>query len=574
MKRAGGKFSNYISHTFARFALIIILLMSVCFASFIAVNVKFTTKNSNSANNRSIGDFFLGQYEKYNKSIADIAGSEEVKDVLASGVATTDAYSLLYGFDNGQQIKSVFILFNVNGEPVVTNLYRPNQVICRSSVKVRDALEKCKSSPDQVYSGISDISYDNGQETVYLFAKAVTAGGKIAGYIVLDLQRESFDQAVGKNEVDIIAMTDRFDNAFYETSNAVLDNMGKCSLNITPYNQTTVNGKPYCCTMSFLPQCDTKIYTLSAVWEQNQMMFLGVLFLCCTGALMVLLALFLSKRISASNARFIEELLFAVEQCQNGNINYRISTKTFEEFQKLYDGFNHMMAKLNILIKHNSELVERKRQMEVKQLEEQFNPHFVFNVMETLKYEILIDQKQASKMVVSFAGLMRYSINYGCTQVPLRVDIGYVRDYLMLQKMRFNQHLTYTVDISDDLLDCRVPKLIIQPIVENSIAHGAQNVDHINIDITGRMAGGDAELIVRDNGAGIPAERLKVIRKQLEDENTQPGCIGLYNAHRVLKLLYGNAYGLNIDSEPGKGTAVTIRMPLKRGDRDVQGIAR
>lgn len=574
MRKRSGKFSNYISHTFVRFALVIIGLMSICFASFIALNIQLTTKSSNGVNNNAIGNLFFDQYQKYNKSIDQIADSKEIADALTQNKATTDAYSLLYNFDNKQQIKSIFVLFNTKGEPIITNLYHPNQIICQSSIKIRDALEKCSSSPNQVYSGMSDISYDNGQETVYLFAKAVVVKGKTAGYILLDLKRDSFDQLMSKNEVDIIALTDRFDNAFYETSNAILDNMGKCRLTIAPDNETAVSGKPYYCTTSFLSQCDTKVYTLSAVWEQNQMMFLGILFLCCTGGLMVLLVLFISKRISNSNAHFIEELLYAVEQCQNGNINYRINSKTFEEFQTLYDGFNHMMAKLNVLIQHNAELMERKRQMEVKQLEEQFNPHFVFNVMETLKYEILIDQKQASKMVVSFAGLMRYSINYGCTQVPLRVDIGYVRDYLILQKMRFNQHLTYSIDIADDLLDCRVPKLIIQPIVENSIVHGAQNVEHININITGRRVENDVEFIVQDNGVGITPEHLNVILDQLSDENTQPECIGLYNAHRVLKLLYGEAYGLGIESKPGKGTKITIRMPLKGGEQDVQGLTR
>jgi len=140
--------------------------------------------------------------------------------------------------------------------------------------------------------------------------------------------------------------------------------------------------------------------------------------------------------------------------------------------------------------------------------------------------------------------------------------------------MRFNQLLTYTIDIADDLLDCHVPKLIIQPIVENSIMHGAQNVEHININITGRKVENDVEFIVQDNGVGISPEHLHVIRDQLSDENTQPECIGLYNAHRVLKLLYGEAYGLDIESELGKGTKITIKMPLKGGEQDVQSLTR
>lgn len=567
--RKPGKFRNYLNRTFIRFSLMLICLMSTLFLIFIFLNFRLTTKNANVACNAGIGGFFKDQYDIYNRGIQKLAAAKEITDALSDENDKAEAYQLLYRFSNEQQIKPIFALFDANGRLMLTNLYRPNQVICQGSGKVRDALESSKNSPERVYGGVSDIPYDNKQNTVYLFSKAVESGGKTVGYLVLDLRRDSFDQFVRKNEVDMVVLTDRFDNAFYETSDSVLDSMGKCRINVAEDGSATVDGKPYYCVRTVLPDSDVKIITLTAVWEQKQMMLFAVVFLCAASALMVGLFLLISNKVAAGNARFIDELLYAVKQCQSGNIDYRINSQTFEEFQTLYDEFNQMMSEIHILLKHNTELTERKRQMEIKQLEEQFNPHFVFNIMEAIRYEILIDRKQASQMVVSFANLMRYSINYGYAQVPLRVDITYVTDYLALQKMRYNKRLTYSIAIGEELLDYKVPKLIIQPIVENCISHGAENVECIDIHIAGRMSGDVMEITVADNGAGMEEEKLNRIKAQLSREDIQPEHIGLYNAHRALKLLYGEDYGLQIESQIQKGTKVTIRIPVESGEANV-----
>ena len=227
------------------------------------------------------------------------------------------------------------------------------------------------------------------------------------------------------------------------------------------------------------------------------------------------------------------------------------------------------MSRLQEMMKNNNKLAERKRLMEVKHLEQQFNPHFVFNVMEALRYEIVIDPPRASDMVVSFANLMRYSINYGNTKVTLQTDIEYINDYLLLQKMRYNRRLEYKIDIDEELLSCKIPKLLIQPVVENSLNHGAEKTRFIRVLITGRRVEDHLELYVEDNGGGVPPSRLEEIRRSLEDENANSTHIGLYNVHRVLQLLYGPEYGLTIESECQKGTKVTLKILMEMGDENV-----
>ena len=235
------------------------------------------------------------------------------------------------------------------------------------------------------------------------------------------------------------------------------------------------------------------------------------------------------------------------------------------ESQQLYDQFRRITLHLRELIRCNNELQDRRRQMEIKQLEEQFNPHFVFNVMEMVRYQIPEDPEAASEMLMSFANLMRYSINYGHTKVSLETDVEYVNDYLLLQKVRYNNCLRYEFQIPDQLLECQVPKLLLQPVIENSIKHGYQQGRILEIVVKVQRIGDDLRFEVRDNGKGIEADRLAAIRESftMELNSVYVKHIGLYNIQKVVELMYGPNYGLTVESTPGEGTVVTLTMPYE-----------
>jgi two-component system sensor histidine kinase YesM len=135
--------------------------------------------------------------------------------------------------------------------------------------------------------------------------------------------------------------------------------------------------------------------------------------------------------------------------------------------------------------------------------------------------------------------------------------------------MRYNQRLTYSIEIGEALLACKVPKLLIQPIVENSIVHGLENSRQLTVSITGQALGNDLILCVEDDGPGMNAEKLAALRLLLDAEDAMPQRIGLYNVHRAAQLLYGKDYGLTLASISGKGMRVMLRIPAITEDHDV-----
>ncbi|CVK20489.1 hypothetical protein SPSPH_029350 [Sporomusa sphaeroides DSM 2875] len=558
-----------MKRVFVRYIIALICLMFIVFLAFMLLNYRLFVVKANTDCNQAVSAFVAGQWTGYQQGIKAFAENEEVKKALAAQADLREVNQQLYEFSLSQQLKANFVLLNQDREIISTNLYKTNQLLFLANRTVQEALTRLAGAPDMTYSGVIHIPFDYGQKSDLTFIRAVQDGGRTVGYLVFSLQEDSLGVVMRNREADIIVITDAFNNVIFSTNNLLIDSLGKYKDDPGEASSLIIDEKPYHVAANILPESNMRIITLLSVVQQQQIIQFGGMFLLGISCFLLLLIRFLADKITARHLSSIDELLYAVNECRQGNIDYRIKSQSFSEFQMLYDNFNSMMLKVQQLLQSNNEMAERKRLMEVKQLEGQFNPHFAFNVMEALRYEILINPEQAARMVVAFANLMRYGINYGSTHVSLQTDISYVQDYLSLQKMRYNQRLEYSIDIEQAILPYKVPKLLIQPIVENSIIHGLENSKKITIRITGRRQAKQLVLCVEDDGPGLDAARLAALQAVLEDENAMPKRIGLYNVHRVAQLLYGQEYGLTIESVSGEGMRVLLKVPVILEDDDV-----
>lgn len=278
---------------------------------------------------------------------------------------------------------------------------------------------------------------------------------------------------------------------------------------------------------------------------------------------------FFVTKMSSRNTASIDKLLFAVNKLQEGHLDAYVEIKTGDEFETLANQFNIMLNRLNELLHKNEELSNLRRLIEVKQLQSQFHPHFIFNVLEILRYAIVVDSQQAQEIVMILSRLLRYSISNDGQTVLMKGDLNHVIDYLKLQQIRFKDRLTYTIDVSTEGQNALVPKLLLQAIIENSIKYGYQHQEALFISIRGYVVGQDLVLEVVDNGDGMDDRRLAEIRDILSSPDNQSKHIGLNNLHRRLVLLYGEQYGIQLQSSPDSGTSVTILIPYEKGDEGV-----
>jgi len=200
---------------------------------------------------------------------------------------------------------------------------------------------------------------------------------------------------------------------------------------------------------------------------------------------------------------------------------------------------------------------------ELRQLESQFNPHFLFNTLENIKFMIKLEPDTASKMIVALSALLRYSINNTVRQVVLKDDLTYLDNYLVIQQARFGKRLDYQATVADEALTCLVPKLLLQPVVENAIKYGADAQGKITIRAKLQVVDKQLQVEITDKGMGIQPEQLSSLQKLLSQEANDSVHTGIYNIHRRIQLMYGSAYGLTISCPPEGGTRVSMILPVR-----------
>ena len=562
------QYRDYIKRSFLRFAFSIIALLFVLVGLFLFINVQLISAGGNRKNNARLGAVLDKQVKAYEEGLLRFGSDYRILEALKDRDSgrVTEVNRLLYDFSNAQSIRCSFVLTDSGGEIVSSNLFEGNREIFLNSTVFQSMFEKMAAEPDKIFTMPSRLNYAHGQAGDLALARAVSGPDRVYGYLFFDLSDEQIYTAVRDYPLDDVILTDRYDNLIFSIGRQSADPMekypaGKYRMEWQKGNVVKVNGKHYHVQKELLPESTLVLYTLVSMEFQRTLVSYGMIFLLIVGVLMLIMITPLSLRIAGKNLEAIDELQNAVAEMGRGNMDYRLQGQVFDEFKELGDACFSMVTQREELMLHNSELTERKRIMEIKQLEEQFNPHFIFNVLETLRYEIAIDAAKASDMVMAFANLMRYSIYYGSTIVPLQTDIEYINDYLLLQKMRYNRRLNYHIDIPEELMGCKIPKLLLQPVVENSLVHGMKDIRSIAINISAWKEKGQLKLCVEDNGSGIREEKLEELRKGLEREDVYREHIGLYNSHRVVRLLYGPESGMTIESSPGNGTKVTVTLP-------------
>lgn len=560
-----GKFQDQLRRSFICYIFLLLGIILLLYLGGFLLNFSSVVVQANRNSNRVLSDALIEQYDAYEEGMEALVRLPAIQSVL-DGVTLSDlavASSALYSFANSQTFRPYFCLTDQEGRIVCSSFNQRNQTIFAGSTFIKSVVSRLDKAPEKMLCFVCTAPVTSDQACCYSFCRAVPgADGETAGYLFFNLRSEGFSSYLRGMSQGIL-ITDAYDNVIYTTLELESDPedklpSGKYSLRVEQEGISRLDENYYyICVRTITPQ-NIRVYTLTSLEIQVKALGYGLSIFSLFSVLLLVIIMILTQAFARRNAREIGELTQAVSALDRGDMDYELSPQCSEESHELYSQFRQ-------LVRNNSQLQDRRRQMEIRQLEERFNPHFVFNVMETVRYQIGENPETASEMLLSFANLMRYSINYGHTKVTLETDVEYINDYLLLQKIRYNNALRFKLSIPDELLECQVPKLLLQPIIENSIKHGFIQDQTLEILVAAERIGGDLRFTVQDNGAGISPERLEAIRESflLEPGSGSVRHIGLYNIQKVTSLLYGPAYGLTIESILGQGTCVTLTMPYE-----------
>lgn len=275
----------------------------------------------------------------------------------------------------------------------------------------------------------------------------------------------------------------------------------------------------------------------------------------------------LSYYIPLSISKPVTELTEVANQVANGDLKVRAKPETYQggEAVVLGESLNSMIDKVNSLLNQVTEEQISLRNAELALLQAQINPHFLYNTLDAIVWLAEAGQdKQVVAMVESLSEFFRTSLSQGKEVIFVSEDISHVTSYLKIQQMRYQDILQYDIDVAKDVLRASIPKITIQPIVENALYHGIKNKrGGGRIHIRAFSEDEKCIILVEDNGIGMEKERLEAVRAAMR-KNT-PGetdIYGLFNVNERIRLKFGEAYGLSIDSTYGEGTTVKITLPM------------
>lgn len=282
---------------------------------------------------------------------------------------------------------------------------------------------------------------------------------------------------------------------------------------------------------------------------------------------LIAVALVISSEIARNITFPIQKLRDSMKRVQKGDFSAaEIEVYSDNEIGSLTRSFNVMTHKIQDLMAQNIQEQEQKRKIELKALQSQINPHFLYNTLDTMGSIAEIQGCiQVSNLCQSLAGLFRYSLDMKNPLSTVSGELVHLKNYIYVMNVRMQNQVEYEFHIDDNVLQDTLPRISIQPLVENALNHGLKNQKgKKKVIISAGIRDDDLLISVEDNGIGMSDEKIRELFSEDPGEKQKNRSIGIFNIHKRMQYLYGESYGVKIKSEPEKGTVVFLEIPRKK----------
>lgn len=571
------KYRHYrddIRKTFIRYALIPVIIIALFSYFLLFFSFYRTIVLRNYSVNTQIAEtveFIIGFYEK---EAVRLSTDESLLEYLEFNYSNSELYGVFYDLVNKMEIKGYFFVFDNHLKPLIqSSKHIPEYAQGESALKW-GFVSRMLEMPDKVV--LTRPATVTAASQTLSVGKAIVKDGHVAGFITFDFVERDLVKLISKNFSISTVITDKYGYVIACTNELLINQLGKIDMNFRDKSGIIqMKEDSHYVTRTEILDGEISVYTFTSIGYFGSMLILAGILLILLFALLTLTTYLLARKIAGSKTRVIDDIIRAIENVQNGNLDTRLYVNTNDEFQVFAETYNQMLTDLKNLIEVNKEKARQSVLSEIKQLESQFNPHFLFNTLEMIRYMVKMDPSSVKKIIVGLSELLRYSINNTITEVRLGEDVEYTKNYLLIQKYRFGERFNYKIHVDEDALDCIVPKLIVQPIIENAIKYGYANRQSLSVQINVTVDEEYLNVIISDDGEGVEPKVLEKVRDILEGNKNNSAHVGLFNVHRRVQLMYGEKYGIDISTRQHGGTVVKITLPANRSvDEYVKGVNR
>ena len=513
----------------------------------------------------------VSNYEYYFNNAIEVTNAIQIKvqniDVLEEKSAVQEY------FDDIQDMKGEIIsiaLYDEKGDLIVSN---SGYVSAEENVYENDSYQNAISEP--MINIFSAVGYENDRYafTLSRYLNYKSEENYCVALIEFDFSkivRQIYQSDLGEN--GHIVIFDRNYEVVYSSKPEFVEEDYKATKELVLGSRSVnINNQSFNLYISTIADTSWKVSVFtnnSQVYNSlNLFIALTVATTICLGVIYLIAIYFVIKQVTNP--------LYKLQNEMNKikDLNYEVKHSSLaggsKEIIQLEATFNDLMKRIRDLAGKLVEERDNQRKSELKALQNQINPHFLYNTLDSIIY--MIDKgesRKAEQMIVALSKFFRISISRGKNIIPLKDEIEHVRNYLLIQKIRFGDQFNYTINVSSGLEGYYCMKLILQPIVENAIEHGLNDAQSGGrIDIKAYIDGEFIVLEVTDNGYGISSEKLKEIEKSFQDKNIHRG-VGLQNVYQRIKIYYGEKGDIKIHSIEDEGTTISILIPKERAKND------
>lgn len=553
---------------------LIIHALAPCIISLVILVLGFTVSGFRQIvqqNNQAIqrdSEVLASLFHSYVEESGRLSRVLDIQEVEQSSASRVEVASQVYQFLNSQETRGDFYLFDNRRVCIFSTQNDSSTIRFISNYLIWSTGEgKEPDGGDIVF--IYDIN-QIGKDSIpaWLIFYPVKQGTEVTGYCGFVLPADRLKLGPGGRELSVL-VTNRFYRVFDQRSSRSANDRGKLYEEFREQKGLLLfQERWYYVSYVQVQGKDAWIYGIQDCHAFIQLCAIS-LALVCGLALILSAAIYWSAGAVADRKTLIlYELIDALDQVEKGDLNVTLNIATGDEFEHIGNSFNIMLGSIRHLLARHQALARENMLATMQILESQFNPHFLFNTLESIRWMIRFSPKEAEGMLVSLSRLLRYSIQSGKDQARLDEEVCFAEQYLQIMLYRYAQRLHYHIHIQEGCRDLVVPRMILQPLVENSIKYGFGDIrENLTVEICVEIQEETLYLQVCDDGVGIQPELLHQLRKNLKRSRNETDHIGIYNVDRRIQLMYGGEYGVSIESGDGE-TKIILTLPVAAAGED------
>ena len=493
-------------------------------------------------------------------SIADYLTGKDNTELFinnaSKNVSSDELQYLLSRFNLDAPVGIHLLITNAQGELTFSSFSKEDLNLHRLEFN-RLALKNAQKNSPHLYSTVYYFSGDTSEYViVYPLFRAQEYVGSVSAY----LKEGDWGRSFLKYQYDTI-ITASNSNIIYCSNTSLLSEH-----TINKYRPDGkhvyqwINGNRYLTGTRYLEEPGIYIYSYIYSPVNYSYMLIGTVIIFGLGIIWAFLFFRLLQMMASKTSESVQKLVEEIRIIRKGSPNHVIVLNTGDEIEEIADQINKMVANINELNQKNLDLLQINNRMEMQNLQAQINPHFIYNTLENIRYLIVVNAQKADALIEHFTHILRYSINNTKHSVTLQEDMEYIEDYLFIQKTRFGKRFEYEIDIAPECERIVIPKLLMQPLIENSLKYGFKKKANISVSIRGWIKDHYMFLQIADDGPGQPRIILESIRNLLRSNEINTVHNGLQNINRRVILEYGQESGLSIESEEGEYFIVTLKL--------------